>query len=138
MDEYTLDLEKYLAVTWKSPHPLCIEYSDLCVGQYQRLLDCFLQHSKENTNRAGARSLNGKKFQRNFLSRLLFSFLSFCFKPLLFYIWRMSSFSTSEFSLPIPLRKNYPEERFFGAARKQTHAIAHSKLILIASFLGVF
>ena len=113
-----LEEEKYLAVTWKSPHPLCIEYSDLCVGQYQRLLDCFLQHSKENTNRAGAHSLNGKKFQRNFLSRLLLSFLFFCSKPLLFYICRLSSFSTSEFSLPIPLEKKCSRRKIFWCGEK--------------------
>ena len=117
-----LEEEKYLAVTWKSPHPLCIEYSDLCVGQYQRLLDCFLQHSKENTNRAGAHSLNGKKFQRNFLSRLLLSFLSFCFNPLLFYICRMSSFSTFEFSLSFPLKKMFPKKDFL-VRRESKHML---------------
>ena len=78
-----LEEGKYLAVTWKSPHPLCIEYSDLCVGQYQRLLDCFLQHSKENTNRAGAHSLNGKKVSEKFPLSASFEFPLFLFQTLI-------------------------------------------------------
>ena len=123
MDEYTGDLEKYLAVTWKSPHPLCIEYSDLCVGQYQRLLDCFLQHSKENTNRAGAHSLNGKKFQRNFLSRLLLIFLSFCFKPLLFLNCRMSSFLVLNLVCPFLWRRKLFLKKDFLVLRESKHML---------------
>ena len=133
-----LEEEKYLAVTWKSPIP-CVSNIQICaLDNIKGSLIAFFNIQRKIQTAPVPAHWMGKSF-REISSLGFFSVSSpFVSNPYCFTFAECHRFLLLNLVYHFLWKKFVPEERFFGAARKQTHAIAHSKLILMASFLAVF